>query len=168
MSLFKSPFELLTEACKAEDAELCDANIDDIEQDLDDTFGDIEELDDDDELSYTVEMVNVIEQKTSTGCRYLVEMDNLAKYMMSANITDVSEAVSNIAESNSLEVDTMCVVIESEDYLLSLLQEARKAKGPASTRAKHIKADLEVINMVKTKGLKVLKKKSRTRRRKKK
>jgi len=171
--LKQNPFIVLTEAMKTESFEVDDledvlGDDQSLQDDIGDAFEDIDELDDD--IEYTAEMVNVIQQESVSELRYLVEMDNLAKYMESANVTDVSEALTSIAECNSLDVDLMCVVIESEDYAVELLEEAKKMKksDPTKTKQKGIKSTLDVINMLKTKGIKVVKKKSKAKRKKKK
>ena len=169
MSLYKNSLEILKEACDGEDLGLDDADLDDVEVGYEDIVGDIEELDDE-ELGYTEEMVNVIEQQTSNGNRYLVEADSLAKYMLTQRITDVAEAMGNIAECNKLDVEAMCLVIESDDYMMQLIEEARKIKragGKTGARAAELKSTVDVIKMVKTKGIKVVKKKSRKKKKRK-
>lgn len=168
MSLYKNSFQILKEASGAEDLD-SDLDLDDVEVGFEDTFGDIEELDDD-ELNYTEETVNVFAQETSEGTRFLVEADLLAKFMMAQNITDISEAMTRVAEHNELDVQAMAVVIESDDYMMELIEEARKMKkagGKTKDKAKELQSTIDVVKMVKTKGIKVVKKKSRKKRRNK-
>ena len=73
--LFKGVTQILSEACKSDS---CFNEIDGgLQDEIMSEIDELEELDCD--LSYTVEMVNVLEQETKYGRRYLVEYDNLAK-----------------------------------------------------------------------------------------
>lgn len=165
MILGQNPFKILTEAMKSETCEIdcTDDQLDDslVQGDFDDIYDDTEELEDD--IDYSEDMVNVIQQETASGSRYLVEMDNLAKYMQSSNITDVLEAITKIAECNSLDATAMCVVIESSESARQMLEEAKKFKksDPTKSLVQGIKDSFDVIKLMKTKGIKVVKKKAR-------
>jgi type II secretory pathway component PulF len=88
--------------------------------------------------------------------------------MKSANITDVSEALQKLADHNSLDINEMCVVIESGDTLYEVLEEARKVKSPLyKTKIKNVKSSADLLGMLKTKGIKVAKKKSKRNKKKK-
>ena len=156
----KNPIEILAEACESESFKAEDLNFKEVEADFVGIFdGDLEELDFD--LDYAIEMVNVIEADTRTGSTYLVEMDVLAKYMKSANIDDVSEAISNIAEHNYIDADRMAIVIESDDYAYEMLEEAKKDKKSGSNdKMEKLKKATDFLKDAKDKGVKVVKKKA--------
>ena len=156
----KNPIEILVEACESESFKAEDLNFKEVEADFVGVFDGEEELDF--ELDYAIEMVNVIEATTHEGSTYLVEMDVLAKYMKSANITDVSEAINNIAEHNDITADRMAIVIESEDYACELLEEAKKeSKAGSKAKMEKLKKATDFLKDAKDKGVKVVKKKSK-------
>jgi hypothetical protein len=167
MSFKQEPFKLITEACKGESFEVDSVEDDEIECDFEDAYGDVEELEDD--IEYTEEMVNVFQQPTKTGFRYLVEFDTLSKYMISANIQDVATAINNIAECNSLSKDDMVVVIESDDYTQEYLEEAKKLKkvDPKKKKMKEAGTTAQILKMMKSNGIKLAKKKSKGKKKKK-
>jgi len=167
MSLFKNPFELMKEAYVTEDCEVLDTDIDDVECDIEDVYDDLEEIDED-VLFYTEEMVHVIEQQlTDEKSRYLVEVENLAKYMMSSGVKDFAEAISNIARHNEIDKGSIYIVIESKDNMVQLLEEAKKVKRSlAKSRGESFKSTIGIIKMMKTKGLQVLKKSSKSKKKK--
>lgn len=154
----KNPIEILVEACESESFKAEDLNFKEVEADFTGVFDqDLEELDI--ELDYAIEMVNVIENTTEEGSTYFVEMDILAKYMKSANIEDVSEAINNIAEHNSIDADRMAIVIES-DYAYELLEEAKKdSKSGSKDKTEKLKKATDFLKDAKNKGVKVVKKK---------
>lgn len=127
----------------------------------------LDELDND--INYTAEMVNVIGDVQDSGeMIFMVEMENLQKYMESAEIEDVSEALWNIAECNNINVTNMCVVIESEDTIMHALNEAKKARKVVPGKMKQIKNTADILDMMVTKGIKVAKRKSKSGKKRKK
>lgn len=159
--MIKNTFELISEAAKSEDSEYLDADLDDIESDLDDVYDDIEELDDEEYLNYDEACVPILQQSED---RYLLEMDVLAKYMKSNEIVDFAEAISNLCEYNNIAVEDTYVVVESADSIYELLDEAKRTKN--SKKAKALAGSTaEILGLMKTKGIKVVKKKSKKRKR---
>ena len=157
----KDPYDILTEACKSECGECDDLIEDEVEQELEDEYEEVEELEDD--IEYNEDMVPVIQQDIEEGSRYLVEMDVLAKYMISSKEEDPAEALKRIAEANSLEPSSMCIVIESDDYARELIEEAKTTKKKTGSKFKlnKIASSSKLLKHIKNKGIKVLKKKSK-------
>jgi hypothetical protein len=162
MSIFKkSTFSLISEACKTEESDCDDLYDDSVLSDLD---GEIEDIDDveESELRYTEEMVTVIESADKS--QYFIETDNLSKYMISQNIIDVSEAISNICNANSIEESKICLVIESEDDLHDIIKEARATSKGSTIKSKKLgmaRDTTAFLKNIKNKGIKIAKKKSK-------
>lgn len=155
----KNPYELIIESCSTECGTCDDMYEDDVEDELEDEMDDIEELEE--SIRYTAEMVPVIEHETYTGTNYLVEMDMLAKFMTGAGVTDVPKALDMIAECNGLERKYMALLIESDDVVAELIEEAKnekRAKGK-SKKLGVLDADKKLLKGLKLKGIKVVKKK---------
>jgi len=75
------------------------------------------------QLKYVPEMVVV--QRVPSG--YMVEMDDLAKYMMGSNITSFSEALTNIRNANPGMDDELPLSIGvDEESILATIEEAKK------------------------------------------
>lgn len=151
-SIFESPFELLTEACKGEICELDNPLEDSIASELKSVFDNIETVPV--ELQYTEEMVNVIEDNG----RYFVEMDSLAKYMLSQNVTDIREAMDNVTQINNINMDDTYLLVENETYFSSLLEGCAKDKK----KQKKLSNVTKLLKNIKNKGVKVVKKKKKS------
>lgn len=161
MSIFgKDPYDILMEACRSECGECDDLVEDEIEREIEDEYVEVEELEE--ELPYTAEMVNVIEQSIEGGNRYLIDIDDLAKFMEKECEDDPLEALKKIAKANNLEESSMHVVIESDDFIEELLTEA-KADNKAGSKKKlgKVSGVTKLLKDIKNKGIKVLKKKSK-------
>lgn len=162
MSLYKNSLELMSEACKTEcgtDDDVESLTLDDTKADVDDMLGDADEVDDD-ELGYTEEAVNLF-NSPRLNC-VLVEMDNLAKYMITNKITDISEALTNVAEHYEIDPATLAVVVESDEYISELIEEARSVKKEFKSKtAQDAKSMPAVLKMLKVKGIRVVKRKGR-------
>ena len=88
---------------------------------------------------------------------YYVEMDNLMKYMQSRNITDVKEAMENVAEANRLELDQLSLVIESKEYMNSVLEEASQlSKAGDKSLLENCELSVKLINLLKAEGINVV------------
>ena len=154
----KDPYEILIEACKSECGECNDLIEDEVRQEIEDEYVEIEELEDD--IEYNEDMVPVIQQEVEEGFRYLVEMDNLAKFMDSVEEEDPEEALKRIADANELEEATMCIVVESDQYIQQLISEAKTAnKAGSKVKLGKLSASAKLLKNLKNKGIKVLKKK---------
>lgn len=144
-------------SCENEDDLENNADIADVEADLLDAYADVEELGDEEDIEYTEEMVHVFARPSGS---YIVESDLLGKYMESNGIKSVKEAISNIAEFNKIDADSITLLVESSDYVSELIEEAKSMKdskkviNQGTSTAKFLKD-------VKTEGIKVAKKKSK-------
>lgn len=83
-------------------------------------------------LAYTEEMVNVSED--SRG-RYLIELDNLAKYIYTNECT-VKDAVSKICEHYDISVANTYVVIESVDQIMNDFKQTQICSESADSKIK--------------------------------
>ena len=155
----KNPYQVLTEACKTECGECDDMYEDEIEDEFEDELDDIEELEE--SIFYTAEMIPVIEQHTDNGVRYLIEMDNLTKFMESNHIEDIAKAMELVGECNGLESSTLALVIESDDVAEELIEEAKNEKRAKGSKKKLgvMKDAKKLLSGLKIKGIKVVKKK---------
>ena len=160
-----SHYGIIVEAARAESFEVDDINLNMEIAEVERVIESIEELDTD--INYTVEMVNVIGDTDSEGKPvYMVELENVQKYMESCDIEDYAIAIENIAEANELESSSMCIVIESEDTIMLALNEAKKAKKVTPGKMKRIKNTADILKLIQTKGIKVAKRKSKSSRKK--
>lgn len=167
MGIIKSSHQALLEACETELLGV-DADPDEVDsiEDIEDEYEDMEELEDD--IECTVEMVNVIENydEYTSKSKYLVEMGDLARYMESSTL-DIENAVLSIANENGIEKDNIYVVVESQEYIDELIQEAKKEKKLGfDKKLREIKNANGLFKLMKTKGIKVAKKKSKKKKKK--
>lgn len=144
--------------CGCED----DLEIADVEEKLNNEYEELEEIEDD--IDYTEEMVHLFSKTGKDGStNYLVESDMLVKYMTSKNITSIKEAFEKIAEANNINVNTMVLLVESNEFVSNIITEAKESKG--SKRCKKTLNDAsstaKFLKTVKTEGIKVAKKKSK-------
>lgn len=99
----------------------------------------------------------------------LVELDELAKFMESWDISDPMEAIEQIAEANHIGPETIGLLIESNDYYEEMIEEAKSIKPTGFNRKKKdLKKSSEMFKNIYNKGLKVFKKKSGKKSKKKK
>lgn len=104
-------------------------------------------------VAYKAPMVPVFKNESS----YFVEFDNVAKYMNAWDIKDVKEAVENIAEANEIPVSQLSVVIESKEYMQSVLETAieyHKAGNKALLESCEL--SMKLIQMMKSEGINVV------------
>lgn len=160
--LFKNVTQILSEACQSE---ISLPEIDDeLQDELMSEIDELEELDCD--ICYTVEMVNVLEQDTKYGRRYLVEYENLLKLSEGTDL-DIKEALNLVCEHNLIGIQDTYVVIESQDILEESISETTdsisEACNPVSRakRRKKLAKCNEVIKNMKNKGIKIVKKRSK-------
>lgn len=160
--MFKNALTIISEAAGSDEYNTDDVSFeldDEFENDIEADYTDFDELEDDENIEYTAEMVNII--KTKRG-RLVMEFDMLAKYMNSANITDIEEAMQNVCEANGADYDNTYLVLESQEDMMSIVQEAKsklnkKAKVKIFTK---LRDSSNFLKTVKNKGIKVVKKKS--------
>lgn len=154
-------YGIIFEAAQNESFETDDLALSSDASDIEGEFDDTMDLVDD--IGYTEEMVNVIGFQQNNQDLCLIEFENLVKYMNSNRIQDFEEAVRNIAECNNLPFEKMCVVFESDDTLRGALTEAKKIRKIIPEKLTKLKNTVDVLKLMKTKGIKVAKRKSKGR-----
>lgn len=106
-----------------------------------------------DTVAYKVEMIPVFENES----KYYVEFDNMAKYMKSENISDVATAFKNIAEANDIDSSSLAVVIESKEYMESVIKEAiEQSKAGDKSLLESCELSMKLIEMMKSEGINVV------------
>lgn len=104
-------------------------------------------------VAYRAEMVPVFKNEAS----YFVEFDNVAKYMNAWDIKDVKEAVESIAEANEIPVSTLSVVIESKEYMESILETAiEHSKTGDNSLLETCELSMKLIQMMKNEGINIV------------
>lgn len=68
-----------------------------------------------DNIIYNEEMVPVIKSSTDTGCRYLIEMDILAKFMQSIMETNPIVAINKIASFHNISEQDICIIVKADE-----------------------------------------------------
>lgn len=133
-------------------------------------------------IPFTAEMCSLVKCESANiygrrKARYLVEMSILQHYMESEGVDDVEDAVENVAaancgtdeDGNDVEITKADIVVvapsdeEVKEIVDDAVQEAKmmkgkKKKGPARKKMDKLK---DTIDELKTKGIKVAKKKSK-------
>lgn len=161
--LFKGVTQILSEACQSDTVYLNEMN-NELQDELMSEIDELDELNCD--LHYTVEMVNVLEQETKYGRRYLVEYENLVKLMENSQL-GIKESLDLVCEHNMIGIQDTYVVIESQDVLeesisetTDSISETSNPLSKANRRNKLAKCNKAIKDM-KNKGIKILKKKSK-------
>lgn len=104
-------------------------------------------------VAYNCNMVPVFQNESA----YFVEMDNVFKYMRSFEITDIKEAMENIAEANDISIRDMSLVIESEEYMNSVIESAiTQSKAGDKTLLENCELTIKLIGMLESEGIKVV------------
>lgn len=148
----KTCTDILREAAEAEAFQVTDLIEDELKSSFSECIKDMmivpKEL-----VSYAAEMVPVFKNESA----YFVEFDNLAKYMNSYEITDVKEAVENIAEVNEIPAYSLNVVIESKNYMMSVLESAiTQSKAGDTSLLETCELSMKLIQMMKNEGINVV------------
>lgn len=150
----KTPLEILKEAASMETFTVTDMLRDQIKAEFKDTYAEIDTVEE--AIEYRPEMIPVFESADKSA--YYVEMDNVIKYMKSANIKNIKEALENIAEGNELKPESMAILIESDDWALSVLEEAEESEDKAELEK--IQESIQLIKKLKDSGINLAKKQS--------
>ena len=154
-----NPFSLLTEAAKADIIANTEGAI--TESQIMSRLDSIEEVSKD--IIIPPEMVPVI---SMDEC-YLVEMNSIAGYMKSVGITSIAEALDNVAYANNLSQKQVGLLVESDDYIRTMLEKAdAKCKKDCDKKEKNkvldkIKKSTDITEKLKKAGYTVKKKKSK-------
>ena len=147
----KTYTDILKEAAEAETFQVTDLVEDELKSQFSDCVNNMmivpKEL-----VAYKAEMVPVFSNESA----YYVEFDNLAKYMNSNEITDVREAFTDIAEANNIQPYSLSVVIESKDYMMSVLESAvEQSKAGDKSLLESCELSMKLIQMMQEDGINV-------------
>ena len=150
--LTKSCTDIIKEAALAEDFHVTDMISDELKTNYAECIKDMpiipKEL-----VGYKCDMVPVFTNESG----YFVEMDNVVKYMNSCEITDVKEAMENIAEANELEASQLSLVIETREYMESVIEEANElSKLGDKSLLENCELSIKLINLLEAEGINVV------------
>ena len=159
----KTAFDIISE-CSLTDGYNTNSMFDsEVDVELNTLYKDIAKAIDGNAIVYTPASIPVLQVDSEDDHPFIVELDMLAKYMQSNSIVDIEQGIKDIAEANHIDASDLYVLIESEDETQEYLQEAKKIKKATGDKKK-LKGTYDtakVLNMLKTKGIKVAKKKSK-------
>ena len=156
----KTSFGIIYESAKSESFMTDNSELSQAISEVSEQLDSIATLDND--IIYTAEMVNVIESVQNDGTAlYVVEAENLAKYMKSAGleIGELQKAIADVASANGVEVNNITLVVESQAVYDDLIQEAKKVKTKSSKPLTPLNGVKKLISSAKNKGIQVFKRK---------
>lgn len=150
--LTKSTVDIIKEAALAEEFQVSDIESDELKSNFNECVNNIPVIAKE-AVAYNSKMVPVFQYESV----YFVEMDTVVKYMNSFEITDIKEAMENIAESNEIEVEDMSLVIESEEYMSSVIESAIvQSKAGDKSLLESCELAVKLINMLESEGVRVV------------
>lgn len=152
--MLKNAFSIITEAVKAETSVVNNCAEKLAEIDLIETMDDLEEMDEEDQISYEEAMINLFESRGT----YFVEADDLVRLMKDNHYRSLSEAAFNVANHYHIDSSDMAVVIESNDDVVDFIKEESKDKKKKAAKANGL---VDAIKDLKDNGIKVFKKPSK-------
>lgn len=161
--LIKNKLDILTEAASTEDFAVNstqdDMNASDLEFALEDGVATLAY-----DLTYPVQSIPIIEQESAYdhGKIYVVEYDMLDKLMESYDVDEV-EAMHMLCEANQIDYDDLYLAIESTEYFLEKMEEI----GGSQLKGRKTKNLVKSISDLKDKGIKMTKKPSGKKKKKK-
>jgi hypothetical protein len=161
--LIKNKLDILTEAASTEDFAVNstqdDMNASDLEFALEDGVATLAY-----DLTYPVQSIPVIEQESAydNGKIYVVEYDMLDKLMESYDVDEV-EAMHMLCEANQIDYDDLYLAIESTEYFLEKMEEI----GGSQLKGRKTRNLVKSISDLKDKGIKMTKKPSGKKKKKK-
>lgn len=150
--LMKSCTDIIKEAASAEEFNVSDLVSDELRANYTECIGNMiiipKEV-----VAYNCNMVPVFQNES----KYFVEMDNVFKYMNSFEIKDIKEAMENIAEANQIDLEDMSLVIETREYMDSVIESAiAQSKAGDKTLLENCELSVKLINMLKSEGINVV------------
>ena len=150
--LIKSCTDIIKEAASAEEFNVSDIISDELRANYSDCMKNMPIIDKS-VVAYNCNMVPVFQNESG----YFVEMDNVVKYMNSFEITDIKEAMENIAECNEIIIGDLSLVIESKDYMDSVIESAiAQSKAGDKTLLENCELSVKLINMLESEGINVV------------
>lgn len=106
-------------------------------------------------FSYTIECIPIIKKDECMKEQYYVALDMLT-HIAEAYDTDEGYAYDMICEFYNLTVDSLAVVVESDDLANDIIEEAKQTK-----KCELVRSCNNTINNLKDKGIKIFKKESK-------
>ena len=148
----KSYTNILKEAAEAEEFNVTDLVTDEIKSAYDECIKEMTIIPSN-MVAYRAKMVPVFQNESS----YYVEFDNVTKYMKSAEVKDIAIALNNIAQANDIDLSSLSLVVESKDYMDSVIKEAiKKSKAGDKSLLESCELSVKLINMLKSEGINVV------------
>lgn len=148
----KSYIDIIKEASMSEDFNITDIISDELKANYNECIKNMPIIDKKIVL-YNSNMVPVFQNESG----YFVEMDNVLKYMKSFEITDITEAIENIANVNDIDIEEMSLVIESKDYMNSAIKSAiKQSKAGDKTLLENCELAVKLISMLESEGIKIV------------
>lgn len=150
--LTKSCVDIIKEAALAEDCHVTNMIADELKTRYNDCVKEMPIIPKS-VIDYNVDMVPVFQNESS----YFVEMDNVVKYMNTARINDIKEAMENIAEANELKLENVSLVIESKGYMQSVIESAiEMSKAGDKSLLEECELSVKLIKMMQSEGINVV------------
>ena len=88
---------------------------------------------------------------------YYIDLPDLVKYMDSTEVSDIKEAMEDVAEANNLSVEEMSLVLESREYMESVIESAAEiSKAGDATMLEECELAVKFINMLISEGINVV------------
>ena len=150
--MFKSNYELIIEACKAEKNAYANWDCDSTKVQFTSVYDDI--MDMEVGVAFTPAMVPVI--KSAFTEEFYVDAADVAR-LATENDATMEEAFMAIAAENALDPNTMCIMIESEDEVAEMIAEAKNDPKKLGV----INQGLKKLEELKKKKINLKKKKSK-------
>ena len=156
----KHAFDLISECAETDSFNTNSVFDSDVKLELDGLYADIKKEIDANAVVYSKDSIPVLQIDDEDDRPFCVELDMLAKYIDSNSLVDIDKAVADIAEANNIAVDNLYILIESEDEALEYFEEAKKLGKATGSKKKlsNLKNTASVLQLLKTKGIKVAKK----------
>ncbi len=171
----KSIIDVMVESANSEEYALNDLFDDETEKEFNAAIDDIAELSE--SLRYTPEMVPVIQHEN----KFYIDLSDVYRVMECCNDecpngeeSDEFDIVSNIIDANDDEgmtLENTFILVESKEYMMNIISEAKAAiKSKSGINKKTGKAKLtaaaDVFKNMKNKGLQLVKKKAKKKKKK--
>ena len=169
MDMFKkSIIDVMVESANAEEFMINDLFDDETEKEFNDAIDSIGELQE--SLMFTADMVPVIKHENN----FYIDLGDVYRIMECSDDEDEFNAVSAIISANDDEgmtLENTFIVVESKEHMMNIVSEAKAAvKSKSGINKKNGKAKLtaaaDVFKNMKNKGLKLIKKKAKKKKKK--
>lgn len=150
--LMKTCTDIIKEAALAEEFQVSDIICDELRTNYKECMADMP-LIPASVVCYKSAMVPVFQHESA----YFVEMDNVMKYMNANGVTDIKEAMENIADANEIELEEMSLVIETKEYMESVIESAiEQSKAGSTALLENCELSVKLLNMLKLEGINVV------------